>query len=120
MMDKIFKAYEKIYRTAYKFREWLYDDENRLATPVQFIGMIVGIISLEYLYFTKAVDVRLLFVVLIILPGAIIGRMAAWLLYDLFKLIVLQFTLVFLAFITLGPIVAIIGLVIYSLYIIKI
>ena len=121
MMDEIFSIYEKIYNVAFKILDWVWDiDENSNMEIIQALGVTIGIILFEYLYFTKADEVRLLFASLIILPGAIFGAIVSGLLYFVFMLIVLALIVAFLAFITLVPIAAIIGLTIYILYSIKI
>ena len=53
------------------------EDIVEIATPIMYTILIIGgIVGVEYLYFTRADEVRLLFVLLLIPIGALLGFLA--------------------------------------------
>lgn len=72
------------------------------------IGAVVGLVGAEVMYFTKADEVRLLFVILLIPGGAIAGAAAAagltWLTFVVFGLSLIAGAIALVVFIIGGAI----------------
>jgi hypothetical protein len=121
MTNRIENVYQNIYDHALKIIGWFFDiKEGCPFEVVMGIGSLVGIIVSEYLYFSAPGEQRLLYAILIVFPGAAIGGICSAILYFSIAYLVAGLIILFLALITLGPIAALIYLVVYFFYSIKI
>ena len=71
-------------------------------------GAVIGILTVEYIYFTDAEEVRLLFVLLLVPFGAVVGGIVAGLLVLILGISVWA--------LGVGLVLAVIGGIIYLLY----
>ena len=89
MFDVIFKVYACFWSYIGNFSGWIEDTAENSTEVVAGIGAIFGAILIEYSYFSNAEEVRLLFVLLLLPVGGVIGGIVAYLLGGFFIWIIM-------------------------------
>ena len=80
MFEALKKAYAFVWDTAGSVLSWL-DKVSEKSTQAIFVfGAVLGVVGFNAIYFANAREVRLLYVVLLAIPGAGVGALLAGLL----------------------------------------